>query len=90
LRRGPVAGSCAETVRVDHRRRIAMNGDGVATLQGFAWYVRRRPGVELPSTGGHPLDGVDSKCRPLCWPIGPDETGASNPDFSPMEWHRAA
>jgi hypothetical protein len=55
-----------------------MSREGAATLQGFAWYVRKRPGVELPGTGGHPLDGVESKCRPLCWPIGPEESGVHN------------
>ena len=52
--------------------------NGVTTLQGFAWYVRNRPGVELSGTGGHPFDGVESKYRPLCWPIGPKVTGVRN------------
>ena len=52
--------------------------EGVTTLQGFAWYVRKRPGAELPGIGGHPLDGVESKCRPLCWPIGPEESRVHN------------
>jgi hypothetical protein len=55
-----------------------MSGEGVAKLQGFAWYVRKRPGVELPGTEGHPLDGVESKCQPLCWPIGPEGSGIHN------------
>jgi hypothetical protein len=49
--------------------------DGVTTLHGFAWYVRNRPGVRLPGTGGHPFDGVESKYRRLRWPIGPEESG---------------
>ena len=55
-----------------------MNGEGVATMQGFAWYVRKRPGIESPGGGGHPLDDVDSKCRPLCWSIGPGDSGVHN------------
>ena len=55
-----------------------MNFDGVTTLQGFAWYVRNRRGVEMPGFGGHPLDGVESKCRSFCWPIGPEESGVRN------------
>ena len=55
-----------------------MSLEGVATLQGFAWYVRKRPGAELSGPGGHPFDGVESKCRPLCWPIGPEESGVRN------------
>jgi hypothetical protein len=49
--------------------------DGVTTLHGFAWYVRNRPGVKSPGTGGHPFDGVESKYRRLCWPIRPEESG---------------
>ena len=52
--------------------------EDVTTLQGFAWYVRTRPGSESPGTGGHPFDGVESKYRPLCWPIGPAEPGVRN------------
>src|SRR4051794_18286365 len=65
-------------VQDDRRRRRAMIRDGVTTLQGFAWYVRNRPGVESPGTGGHPFDGVESKYWPLCWPIGPGESGVRN------------
>ena len=54
--------------------------DGVTTLHGFAWYVRNRPGVQSPGTGGHPFDGVESKYRRLCWPIGPEESGVHNHD----------
>jgi hypothetical protein len=60
-----------------------MSGNGVGTLQGFAWYVRKRPGVESPGSGGHPLDGVESKRRPLCWPIGPEGPGARDHDSGP-------
>jgi hypothetical protein len=55
-----------------------MSFEGVTTLHGFAWYVRNRSGVELPGVGGHPLDGVESKCRSLCWPISPEESGVRN------------
>jgi hypothetical protein len=55
-----------------------MSRDGVTTLQGFAWYARNRPGVESPGAGGHPFDGVESKCRPLCWPIGSVASGVRN------------
>jgi hypothetical protein len=57
-----------------------MSREGVTTLQGFAWYVRNRPGVELPGAGGHPFDGVESSYRPLCWPIGPEELGSRDHD----------
>jgi hypothetical protein len=57
-----------------------MRREGVVTLQGFAWYVRKRLGVGSPDTGAHPLDGVESKCRPLCWPIDPEESGVHDHD----------
>jgi hypothetical protein len=60
-----------------------MSGEDVTSLQGFAWYVRKRQGMESPGTGGHPLDGVASRCRRLCWPIGPDESGIHNHDSGP-------
>jgi hypothetical protein len=55
-----------------------MISDGAMTLLGFAWHARRRPGVGSPGPGEHPFDGVESKYRPLCWPIGPEESGVRN------------
>jgi hypothetical protein len=52
--------------------------EGFRSLHGFAWYVHRRPGVGSPGPGEHPFDGVESKYRPLCWPIGPGESGVRN------------
>ena len=46
-------------------------GENARRLQGFAWYVRRRPGPETPGLGQHPFEGVAAAFRPLCWPIGP-------------------
>jgi hypothetical protein len=55
-----------------------MISDGAMTLLGFAWHARRQPGVGSPGPGGHPFDGVESRYRPLCWPIGPEESGVRN------------
>jgi hypothetical protein len=55
-----------------------MISDGAMTLLGFAWHARRRPGIGSPGPGAHPFDGVESTYRPLCWPIGPAESGGRN------------
>src|SRR4051794_41465172 len=52
--------------------------EDVTSLQGFAWYVRTRPGSESLGTGGRPFDGVDAKYRPLRLPIGREDTGTPN------------
>ena len=52
--------------------------EGFRAWHGFAWHVRRRPGVGSPGLGEHPFDGVESKYRPLCWPIGPAGSGVRN------------
>ena len=55
-----------------------MNREGYTSRDGFAWYARRRPGVESPGPAPHPFDGVRSTYRPLCWPIGPAGSGVRN------------
>jgi hypothetical protein len=52
-----------------------MIGDGAMTLLGFAWHARRPPEAGSPGPGAHPFDGIESTYRPLCWPIGPGESG---------------
>ncbi len=55
-----------------------MIGDGAMTLLGYAWHARRRPGIGSPGPGGHPFDWFESKDRPLCWPIEPEQSGVRN------------
>ena len=52
--------------------------ENTTSLQGFAWYVRTRPGSESLGTGKQPFDGVDERYRPLCWPIGREDIGVRN------------
>ena len=57
-----------------------MSGEGIARCKGSPGMSENGRGLSCPVTGGHPLDGVESKSRPLCWPIGPEESGVHNHD----------
>jgi hypothetical protein len=57
---------------------MVMIREGFRTLHGFAWHARRHPGVGSPGPGAHPFDGIETTYRPLCWPIGPQESGVRN------------
>jgi hypothetical protein len=52
--------------------------ENVTSLQGFAWYVRKRPTAEPSGPGKSPFDGVNPSYRPVHWPVGRDEAGLRN------------
>ena len=58
-------------------------GENARRLQGFAWYVRKRPGPDPPGLGEHPFEGLDAEFRPHCWPIGPGGAGVRNRGTGP-------
>ena len=52
--------------------------EGFRARHGFAWHVRRRPGVGSPGPGEHPFDGVRIEVPAAVLADRPGESGVRN------------